>query len=232
MFDPELKELLFINFLKVEELVAEKEKPVDAVTFMVLGHVAYFVNNIEFTIPLALWSKENESHTNASIVRLVNDDKLIILNRSFFTDALVSELYGSIAHELGHLIGGHLDPATDKSKIIFTVNGKEILAAADLYKGDPSDENYDAYMRNLFEGLMAGGTNGVELEADILALKLVPLEWLILCHSGDLRNCENPYTSLEKANRITHLLKLHKGKDALIPCQIPQIKIVLKDGEV
>lgn len=114
-------------------------------------------------------------------------------------------IIGALAHEIGHLLSGHFGkkrvPMIDRN-----VRKQELYYRR--YTEDPSEKNADLYQRALYIGMLKGGVNDVELEADMTALNYVTPDSLILMHSLLLSH-DNPVPTQEKINRVKRLASIH-----------------------
>ena len=118
-----------------------------------------------------------------------------VLNRHNHDDPVIA---ACIAHELGHLLSGHLElsrPLTDirNSKI-------ERMLLNDNF-------NADTVNRATIIELLRGGVLHHEIEADIIASQLVGVRNIVLSQTLYM-NKHNNVMKLEKINRISKLLEL------------------------
>ncbi len=97
-----------------------------------------------------------------------------------------------IAHEIGHILCGHLN---DSRQSLVDINKQKQLRLL----------NNKAYLRSVVFSVLKGGCLDMELEADLEALKIVPLHDLISVHAQAAFYHENDLVRIEKQNRIARL---------------------------
>lgn len=157
-------------------------------------------------LPLHITQDKRQTLDTAWIVRLVDGKTMVVFHLDCFMESIntpdMNALYATVAHELGHYFSGHFDREPNKNLDIKAEDQDFLIKQ---YNANPCIENEIRYMRCLFFCLIRGGVNIAELEADMLALRFVPLSELVHIHTQDFKNEANPFTILEKVSRIKRL---------------------------
>lgn len=157
-------------------------------------------------IPLHITQDERQTLNTAWVVELVDGRIMILFHLDCFMESLdtpeMNGLYATVAHEVGHYLAGHFGGKANKNLDIKTEDQEFLIKQ---YHANPSTENEMRYMRCLFFSLLRGAVNIAELEADLIALKFVPLAELVHIHTLDFKDEKNPFTVVEKVNRIKRL---------------------------
>ena len=184
------------------------------------GHVEYEDSGVLKTIPLVIIGKDYKGST--ALVRTGNDELLIAVTYYDFIQDDNRIFYAVIAHELGHLLSGHME--YKKNKIHTSVNKDKVAC---LYNKALNDDKYNnRYLRAVTSSILKGGMLELELEADIKASEYVPPSHLAIVHSY----CTLEKSKLaikEKENRVRYLLfkdKEHKDLNK----QYKHLEVVLK----
>lgn len=163
--------------------------------------------------PLHITQEKRQAHNTAWIVRLVNGRLIILFYLDCFMQCIdtpnMNGLYATVAHEVGHYLAGHFDRTPNKNLDIKTEEQEFFIKQ---YQANPTLQNEMRYMRCLFFALLRGAVNIAEIEADMIALKLVPLADLVHIHTQDFNNHSNPFTIVEKVNRIKWLNRYYEMK--------------------
>ena len=143
---------------------------------------------------------EESDESDFSLIRNTDGEIEIIMNfnvliRHSYDDRVIASC---IAHELGHLLSGHLELAKPLTAIS---NSKiERMLLNDNF-------NADTVQRATIIELLRGGVLHQELEADIIASQFVGVRNIVLSQTLYM-NKHNNVMKLEKINRISKLLEL------------------------
>lgn len=189
-------------------------------SYVPAGYVEYEDSAVLKTIPLVITSKDYKG--SSSLVRTDSDELLIAVTYYDFIQDDSRIFYAVIAHELGHLLSGHMEDK--KNKIHTTVNKDKV---AYLYNKALNNDKYNnRYLRAVVSSILKGGMLELELEADIKASEYVPPSHLALIHS----ECTLEKSKLaikEKENRVKYwLFKDKEHKD--LNKQYKHLEVVLK----
>lgn len=186
----------------------------DKLKTLTVGEIHVITPDKVFEIPLHITMKNRQTINTAFIMKTIDDKFAVVFHLDCFMELLgtpsLNGLYATVAHEIGHYLAGHFEGSPNKNLDIKTPEQEFFIAE---YNKNPTPAIEHQYMRCLFFALLKGGVNIAELEADMLALKFVPLSELVHIHTLDFRNEENPFTVVEKVNRIKRLNALYQGKD-------------------
>ena len=167
------------------------------------------VTTPETTLTLDAYLSGQQSNFSTSVVKTKKGDLFIVLDSAavqmYLADDMSEVFRALVSHEIGHVLSGHFDEDSDKSWV--TVNKADQVFLYDRYQENPTFNNKMAYARSVFFSLMRGGVLDKEIEADMVALSFCTVESLITLHGFDLEKMDNPFTVLEKKNRIVELLR-------------------------
>lgn len=147
----------------------------------------------------------------AIAVRTTNDEYIIVFGQDYLNKRLDihnnrTVLMGTIAHEVGHLINGDLDIENTNKEDWVTINKEDQIRLQEKAIKTKTIRDYDRYFRCVFGALVRGGCLEKELKADLTGIRFTPIENIIIIHTEDFNNTnKNPYTTLEKVNRIKNL---------------------------
>lgn len=205
----------FIRAL-VKELVAHEGKahdiPESTAPFVKkIGQVHYVHPRKSGAIDLYSGRVENDDvHDSYGSLCLFTDGKMGIVLHDLPTilgnKELGSVLFGVLAHELGHLINGDLDPKTpEESFSLRTVDGGEVKQ-----KVLADNEKYTEHMRCVIVSTIKGGVIKNELAADVVAVEFVGLPTLLMTKMYDDAQTTNLTVLIEKRNRINRLMQMVK----------------------
>ncbi len=163
---------------------------------------------IEYTTPddngvITLYRGRVDNHSPGALVKFKNGQLGIVID---FDDCEAIGLTAAvvIAHELGHLIERHLH----KKRVATPDRYKKKITAA--LKAD--DE--DLYTNLVAKSIADGGCLDIELEADIVACKLVGVDAVIADNAKLAVNHKNVTVALHHMNKIKRLMEL-KAKTGL-----------------
>lgn len=202
----------FKFFHKTENSIEEDDKS----TFksMPVGEITVTTPKEVVKFPLHVTLEDYATSLNTAwVVRTVDGRTVVIFHLDCFTASVntpnMNGLFATIAHEVGHYLAGHFDNEANKNLDIKTPEQEFFIK---LYQSNPTAETEMRYMRCLFFALLKGAVTIAELEADLLALRFVPLAELVHIHTQDFRNEKNPFTVLEKVNRINRLNRLMQDR--------------------
>lgn len=196
----------FFKFFHQTDNAAFEDTETSSFTSLEVGVVRVTTPKGVKQFPLHITQQKRQTLNTAWIVKLVGGKLIIVFYIDCFMQSIdtpyLNGLYATVAHEVGHYLAGHFDREPNKNLDIKTAEQEFFIKQ---YQANPTPENEIRYMRCLFFALMRGGVNIAELEADMIALKLVPLAELVHIHTQDFKNEENPFTVVEKVNRIKWL---------------------------
>lgn len=158
----------------------------------------------------------SENVDTCSAIRTTSEDFIIVFSTDFLNNECVihnvaTVLKGIIAHELGHLINGDLEAGSDNLGWL-TINKETQIRLFEIARTTGMAKDEDRYYRCVLSSMMRGGCLEKELNADLTALRFVPLEDIVYIHSLSFEKIkDNPYTTLEKVNRIRFLNAFNKS---------------------
>lgn len=194
----------FFKFFRTTEGDARVDDSLNMSTREV-GEINVITPTDKYTFVLAI---TNDGHTNntAYMVKTVDGNFIVVLHIDYFIKQVYSDnmngLYAVVAHEIGHYLAGHFEQEADA----FVDVKREVQQFFfNRYKEDTTLANEISYMRSVFFSLLKGGVVVRELEADLTALRFVPVADLVHVHSQDFNNPKNVFTVVEKVNRIKRL---------------------------
>lgn len=164
-------------------------------------------------IPLHITMQDRQTLNTAWMIRTVENTFAVVFHLDCFMASIntpdMNGLYATVAHEIGHYLAGHFE---NKPNGNLDIKSAEQDFFINQYYANPTPENEAKYMRCLFFALLKGGVNIREIEADLMALKFVPLSELVHIHTLDFRDEKNPFTVVEKVNRIKRLNAMVQDK--------------------
>jgi len=191
-------------FIRVEG--GGKEDKIDTLTFNVIGNVKVKTPEKEFEFPLAV-TIDDAFNKTASLFKSKDGAIRIVFYIDFLSKLLNhpfrNALLATCAHEVGHYLAGHFDNDTSSAYLNVKPEIQQFFFNRYSETKDVKDENN--YMRCVATCLLKGGVIVRELEADIQALNFIDLADVVHMHSLDFDNKKNPFTVLEKVNRIKQL---------------------------
>lgn len=200
----------FAQFLEDEDRGAETILPASkrkkgVMNGVTIGNLKYKTREGPKEIDIDLHLKS--THPSACAFVTTRKEYFISLTSDWLD---TPELHAVIAHELGHIICGHLDVPQDwtldrnrrKAAKYLKLSGKDDVTG-ELYK-----KYWLCYMRATYFGLMRGGVLTRELEADIAGSKFVGSEAMSNAHRRNLEIAMSSHRSgviFELLNRIVRL---------------------------
>lgn len=166
------------------------------------------------TISLAITDEKRNTQNTAWMIKTIDGRFIVIFHIDYFIKQLFSHnmdaLYATVAHEIGHYLCGHFENAPSAS---LDVKREVQDFFHKQYEHSPTPANEVAYMRSVFFALLKGGVVIRELEADMMALKFVPVANLVHIHTQDFDDKVNVFTVVEKVNRIKRLNHYAENND-------------------
>lgn len=168
-----------------------------------------------------------------SMVNTTDGDTFVLISEKDFFGWDMNYLFAVLAHELGHFISGHLGSGQKESWLDKRVDAqKRTLVLAEQYsKLGNADRYYRRYSASCFSALLDGAVLDLELEADLVALRYVPVSDLISIHARDLL-AVNHAVRLEKHNRIARLSSLLNNTHPALKMELVYVQrpVVEKDA--
>lgn len=174
-------------FKKDEEAVVDNlyEKEVRPENFIEFGFVDVVIKDQKIFIPLIRLIK-SPSVAPAQIVKMTSGIILIVFEDNFLTRLMNHNngrlLASVIAHEVGHLLGGHFSEERSKEGMPLIGVRKKQERFSKLYNETEREYYYDRSMAADFIAIIRGDIFKKELEADLIALEFVEKRDLIEMH--------------------------------------------------
>lgn len=204
----------FKFFHKTETQVQENYPESDVFNTKEIGVVNVMSPEGFVNIPLKITPDERDVLNTAWMMKTVGGEYAIVFHIDHFVKCYGSEdmndLYATVAHEIGHYLAGHFEKNAN-GNVDVKPEVQEFFF--NRYQGNKTEANEVAYMRSVFFALLKGGVIIKEIEADLIALRFVELNDLVHIHTEDFQNKKNPFTVLEKVNRIRRLNKFSEDND-------------------
>lgn len=156
---------------------------------------------------LALCMTSSENEAGFMVVKTTDDEVSVVVHKNIIETTPDHLFKCIIAHEIGHWLAGHFDKTTvsgHSGEILY--KDSKLPELIKNYERDNCDFNFYRIHKHVLKGLLRGGILKKEIEADYGASKYIPLQDILLIHSGDMM-AKNPFASLEKRNRINFISK-------------------------
>lgn len=162
-----------------------------------IGTVKWNAPKINGQVPLYMGVSsvcEKTGYTQSTtVVRFTDGEVAIVVTSEDFTHGF--SFYAIMAHEVGHMIKGHL----------YRKEGDFVNLHTEEIKKLVEQDLYDEHVHLTSKAVTDGACLIQELEADMEAIKFVGIPDIILMHLEAASSHVNPLARMEKLNRIKHL---------------------------
>lgn len=206
-----------INELVVFENTAPDNQGND-LSYYPAGVVKYVTPVDKGEVNFAITSDECALGCDCALVEFKDGEVAIVVTDKTYINASDTELRALVAHELGHLISGHIK---DKPLSFPNLYREEVERAY-----AEGDANIHIYWTT--KAIVDGGYLSIELEADLIASKFVELRDVCFMQLNEGFKHKNPTVVLEKYNRLKALNDMLK--DTQTPSDGYSFEIVMNNA--
>lgn len=188
--------------------VGKQKSDTSAVTYRVIGCVEFQtdvekVKKLDFALLLGEYERDP-----GALIETKGGYKFIGMGVKIFMSVPWYKIVATVAHEVGH----YLDPeiASDDAKLL-TERTSKLKLLKNLFNSEQNPLKslpiYKRFNTATLTSLLRGGVLKQEIAADLIAVRYVHVNDLILTHMDDL-SADNPFVRIEKQNRINFLSQL------------------------